>query len=117
MTNRFDQKHEKKSIRLLITTLPTLAFIGLLILVLQAMNQVSSTTISKQQESLENALTRSIAQCYAIEGRYPSSINYLEEHYGLTYNDELFFVDYTNYGSNLYPEVTVIKRSGKRIME
>ena len=53
MANRFDQKHEKKSIRLLITTLPTLAFIGLLILVLQAMNQVSSTTISKQQESLE----------------------------------------------------------------
>ena len=34
------------------------------------------------QETLKKAIARASVQCYAIEGRYPPSIEYLEEHYG-----------------------------------
>ena len=38
------------------------------------------------------------------------SLEYMEEHYGLSYNKDLFFVDYAPYASNIYPEVTIIRR-------
>jgi hypothetical protein len=65
-------------------------------------------TVKTQQESLENALARDIVQCYAIEGRYPPSLSYMEEHYGLTYDKSVFFVDYQPIAANLYPDVTII---------
>lgn len=61
-----------------------------------------------QQNSLICALRRDIAQCYAIEGFYPPDLSYLEEHYGLTYDTSAFYIDYSAFGSNLYPDVTVI---------
>ena len=49
-------------------------------------------------------------QCYSIEGAYPESLEYMEEHYGLTYDKDVFFVDYQPIAGNLYPDYTVIKR-------
>jgi len=53
-----------------------------------------------------------ISQCYAVEGCYPPSLEYLEQHYGLLYDEDSFFIDYEYYGSNLLPEVTVLRRTG-----
>ncbi|MDE7222325.1 MAG: hypothetical protein K2O34_00920 [Acetatifactor sp.] len=92
----------------LISLLPLLVGIIILLLFLRGIQSVSDTTAAKQQESLETALARSIAQCYAVEGMYPPSLNYLKAHYGLTYDEDKFFVDYQSTGSNLMPEVTVL---------
>lgn len=91
--------------------LPAAAFIILFFLFLEGINSISATTLEKQQESLETALSRSIAQCYAVEGTYPPSLDYLKEHYGLTYDEDHFFIDYQVFGSNLLPDVTVLRRS------
>ena len=60
--------------------------------------------------TLERALTRSITQCYALEGTYPPDINYLTDHYGLTYDSDYYYIDYQYIGSNLRPDVTIIER-------
>ena len=92
----------------LISRLPLLVGIVILLLFLWGIQSVSDTTAAKQQESLESALARSIAQCYAVEGMYPPSLNYLKEHYGLTDDEHKFYVDYQSIGSNLMPEVNVL---------
>ena len=108
--NRFEQKN--RSIwQKLIYLLPILAFIVLFVLFLQGIGSVSESTLSKQQEGLETALERSISQCYAVEGSYPPSLEYLKQHYGLLYDEDSFFIDYEYYGSNLLPEVTVLRRT------
>ena len=48
--------------------------------------------------------------CYAAEGVYPPDLQYLKDHYGLTYDETEFLVDYEAYGSNLMPEVTVLRK-------
>ena len=48
-----------------------------------------------------------------MEGSYPESLQYLKEHYGLTYDDDKFFVDYQTLGSNIMPDVTIIDRRGR----
>lgn len=92
----------------LISLLPLLVGILILIFFLRGIQSVSDTTAAKQQESLETALSRSIAQCYAVEGMYPPSLAYIKQHYGLTYDESKFMIDYRSDGSNLMPEVIVL---------
>lgn len=107
--NRFEQTRKPLS-RSISYIYPLVAFVTLLALFLGGIQSVSDTSLAKQQESLETALTRSISQCYAVEGVYPPSLDYLVSHYGLTYDTEEFLVDYEYYGGNLLPEVTVLRK-------
>ena len=77
-------------------------------LLLAGTNSVLATSSKSQAESLKNAILRSAVHCYAVEGAYPPSLSYLEEHYGLSWNQEEYAVDYEIFSSNLPPTVTVI---------
>lgn len=83
-----------------------------LFLFIKAADSISTANDAEQAEILEQALTRSITACYALEGAYPPNINYLVEHYGLTYDKAEYFIDYQYIGSNLRPDVTIIKKDG-----
>lgn len=110
--NRFEQNkihHPRKFFGFL----PFGAFIAFFILFLVSLTSVSETTLQKQQESLETALYRSVIQCYALEGTYPPSLEYIETHYGLFYDKDLFFIDYRPIGSNIMPDITIIRKSAE----
>ena len=57
---------------------------------------------------LRQGITRACVQCYAIEGRYPPSVAYLEERYGIQIDEERYNVFYSGFASNLMPDITVI---------
>lgn len=110
--NRFEQNkthHPQKYFGLL----PIGAFLVLFALFLHSLSSVSETTLAKQQESLETALYRSVVQCYTLEGTYPPSLAYIETHYGLIYDKNLFFIDYRPIGSNIMPDITIIRKTGE----
>ena len=106
--NRFESRGRLRKLRFI--SLPLLAFILLFILFLRGVSSVSDTTYEKQEESLHTAIERSVVQCYAVEGTYPPSLTYLEDHYGLTYDHDLFFIDYQAYGSNIFPDITILRK-------
>lgn len=108
--NRFVTKVEKR-----IISVPRMRAIYLicpiiLLIFWLGLSSIDETTVSRQRDSLETALNRDIIHCYAVEGFYPPSLAYIEEHYGLTYNKDLFFVDYQPIGSNIRPDVTILVR-------
>ena len=85
--------------------------IAVIILGLVIFSNITQTNnMNKSREFLERALNRSISQCYALEGMYPPSLNYLIDNYGLTFDSEDYFIDYQYIGSNLRPDVTIIER-------
>lgn len=86
------------------------AFLIVLLLFLQGIDSLSDNTVKRQKEALENAITRNITYCYAVEGTYPESLSYLKEHYGLVYDEERFYVDYRTSGANILPDVTIIEK-------
>ena len=90
--------------------LPVLLLILVLGVFVTFSNSFTSSNLAHEKEILSNALNRSITQCYALEGSYPVSLEYLKEHYGLTYNEDHFYVDYQYLGGNLRPDVTIIER-------
>ena len=111
MANRFDNEKQIFAPSPLFYRIVSVAVFALIIaLFLMAVEYSGRSTIEKQQESLENAISRDIVQCYALEGMYPPSLEYMEQHYGLTYDKNTFFVDYQPIAANLYPDYTVILR-------
>ena len=58
----------------------------------QGIESLSSSTQKRQKESLESALIRNIT------------------YYGLTYDEDRFFVDYQVIGANILPDVTIIEK-------
>lgn len=71
---------------------------------------LAQRTDSREAEILEKAVTRGIIHCYACEGAYPESLQYLKENYGLMYDEQRFFIDYQAMGSNLMPNITIIDK-------
>lgn len=107
--NRFQKKKEFSPGQLL---LPASFGIFLLVFFLffKGVGSVSQTASDQQLESLKQAIQRSAVHCYAVEGAYPESLDYLKEHYGITYDPEKYIVDYEIIGSNLMPDVKVFAR-------
>ena len=78
---------------------------------------VSNRMNQEGTETLRNAIARACVQCYAIEGRYPPSVQYLEENYGIRIDRNRFHVFYEGFASNIMPDITVISVSEKQFGE
>lgn len=76
--------------------------------IVKGIYNIDHSTLQEQTNSLEKAIRRSVVQCYVVEGTYPPSLDYLVEHYGITYDSDQYYVDYTSIGSNLMPDITII---------
>ena len=109
MNNRFETKKGAYIFKKLVKFLPLVLGIAIIAVFLFGVNYVSTSSVEGQLESLENAISRDVAQCYAVEGTYPPNLNYLYDHYGLTFNEDLFYVDYQYIGSNIYPDITILR--------
>ncbi len=103
----FEAKNEKKNIS---AFLPAILMVLVLIVFCFAAGSVSKANDAREKEILQNALDRSITQCYALEGAYPASLSYLVDNYGLTYDSKRYFIDYRYIGSNLRPDTMIIER-------
>ena len=105
---RFEYQKKQHTYRKFIISV--CVFLLIVLLFYQGIESLSSGSVRRQKESLENALIRSITYCYAVEGSYPESLEYLKEHYGITYDEDRFFVDYKIVGANILPDVTIIEK-------
>jgi uncharacterized protein (DUF4213/DUF364 family) len=67
----------------------------------------SRKTDAKGADTLRDAIRRTSVQCYAIEGRYPPNVEYLEENYGIQIDRNRYDVFYSGFASNFMPDITV----------
>ena len=68
---------------------------------------MSEEVRQSDMDMLKNALENAIVTCYAIEGSYPESLEYIEEHYGVKIDREKYFVDYDKSLINIRPKISV----------
>lgn len=59
---------------------------------------------------LSQQVRRAAVACYASEGRYPQSLDYLEHEYGLRYDSVRYAVRYDAFASNVMPDISVSVR-------
>lgn len=64
----------------------------------------------RQTDMIEDSVMSTVAQCYALEGKYPDNLEYLQENYGLQLDTELYIYHYEKFASNILPDVRVFER-------
>lgn len=102
------KKREKKPV--LAGILMPLAAIALLLCFLSGISNVTRGRSAEDKQRLEDVLRRAAVACYAAEGRYPESLEYLVEHYGVQIDSRNFIVSYMPIAENLMPDITVLEK-------
>ncbi len=87
-----------------------LSFLFVFVIVCFGFYSTNQSAVDNQKKSLEQALHRGIIECYAIEGRYPESLDYLVNEYHVFYSQDDFDIDYDIIASNIMPSVKVIEK-------
>ncbi len=102
-------KAKKQKTGWLVSVLPSLiAFLIVAVPISIATVSVKNTSGEQAKKIAEDSIRRAIMNCYAREGSYPTSLEYLEENYGLHINEN-YIVHYTYVGGNLPPELMVVE--------
>ncbi|MBQ8110295.1 MAG: hypothetical protein IJ124_09085 [Clostridia bacterium] len=77
-------------------------------------SRVESANNGAQTQFVTEAVHNAALTCYAVEGAYPTSLEYLRTHYGLAYDQSRYMVRYDAFASNLLPEITVTELEAGR---
>ena len=63
-----------------------------------------------ETQLVRDAVRRAVVTCYAVEGAYPATLDYLKDNYGLIYDEENYFVFYDTFASNILPDIRVTEK-------
>lgn len=88
----------------------SLILLAVLAFVLTAVTNLEQGKQAQDIRQLEQVLHRTAVACYAVEGVYPPNVEYMQEHYGLTYDESRYLVHYELFASNFMPEITVMEK-------
>ncbi|MBQ0078553.1 MAG: hypothetical protein KBS66_01500 [Eubacterium sp.] len=70
-------------------------------------NLLHKTYSAEDLKLAEDAVRKYATTCYALEGAYPESLDYLTDNYALTLNEDEFVYHYEYIGANMMPEISV----------
>src|SRR5215510_12668816 len=97
---------KKKSVfPALVISIVTFGIIAVFVLVM--LNNAMKTSGDEALKTARNSVIRAAVSCYAYEGRYPDSLEYLEENYSLIIDKKRYIVHYEKIADNLMPSVIV----------
>ena len=91
----------RREIAIVLVMLLALAGVWLLV------SRVGTASGTAQTQFVTEAVHNAALTCYAVEGAYPTSLEYLRKHYGLAYDQSRYLVRYDAFGSNLMPDISV----------
>ena len=86
-----------------------LGAVAVLLFFATALDSLDSGREDESLHQLEEALRRGCVACYAAEGVYPPSVDYLKEHYGVQIDEARYTVCYSAFAENLMPDITVLE--------
>ena len=88
---------------------PILFTLAVIFMIIYGLQQTEQSSRAEGLRILDDSIHRAVLMCYAVEGRYPDTLQYLEDNYGIHIDRSRFAVHYSIFASNLFPDITVIE--------
>ncbi|MBO5072484.1 MAG: hypothetical protein J6C32_05925 [Eubacterium sp.] len=82
---------------------------ALVICLVRASDKMGSGQQAESLKQLDASIRKATMTCYATEGVYPPSVQYLKENYGIQIDEDRYSVFYEIEGANLMPSITVME--------
>ena len=73
-------------------------------------NRIDTAQDTAETDIVRDAVKNAAITCYAVEGAYPDSVEYLREHYHLAYDEDRYLITYDAFASNMIPDIWVTER-------
>lgn len=89
-----------------------IVFLLLALLFVLSLTSTAQSSATRESEVLDSALRRAIVTCYAVEGRYPPSLDYIAENYGVLVDETRYSVYYDAFAANVMPTLRVTRIGG-----
>ena len=87
-----------------------LLLIGFIVIYLiYAMVKFGGGNAERQTESVEKIINKALLQCYALEGYYPTDLEYVQK-YGVVFNNDKYIYWYEWFGDSFPPAVKVLEK-------
>jgi len=90
--------------------LPLLFTLAVVVITVYGISNTGESTKQEGARILEDSIRRAIVTSYALEGRYPASIEHIERNFGVFIDRDRYIVHYMIFGSNVMPGVVVINK-------
>lgn len=85
-------------------------FCVLMVALFAGFSRISQANQQESASLLLQKIDRAVVNCYAIEGTYPPSFEYLKQNYGIQIDDQKYYVDYQIFATNIKPEIRLVER-------
>jgi hypothetical protein len=108
MARVFREKRSNGRLKLLLFVV---AMIAVVVVIWTYAGDITTSNEEQTIASIKEAVVRATVQCYALEGRYPENLEYLEKNYGITVDKDKYIVHYRSEGENMMPDVRVFTYS------
>ncbi len=102
-------------LRFLKPVLSVLLFAAIVFGIMAGLTNMQQRGGDQQAKLLKDALRRAAVSCYAVEGRYPPTLEYIKENYGVVVNDEKFIVRYVAFAENIMPTIRVLEQGKEAV--
>lgn len=86
-------------------------FLGFMLFFIYILRITEERAGNEELELLNQGIRKAVVSCYAVEGKYPDSLEYLKEHYGLIVDEEKYIVTYDVFASNVMPEIYIVRKN------
>lgn len=93
--------------------IPILFTTAFIVMILYGLNNTEKSSRAEGLRVLEEGINQAVVTCYAIEGKYPPSLDYIIEHYGIFIDTSKYAVHYIIFSQNIMPEIRVAEITAK----
>ena len=90
-----------------------LCIVAVLAAAVLLVNRIDTAQDKAETDIVRDAVKNAALTCYAVEGAYPDSVEYLREHYHLAYDEDRYMITYDAFASNMIPDIYVTERGAK----
>ena len=87
-----------------------LCIVVVLVAAVLLVNRIDTAQDSAETDIVRDAVKNAALTCYAVEGAYPDSVEYLRKHYHLAYDEDRYMITYDAFASNMIPDIWVTER-------
>ena len=87
-----------------------LLFTVIAVMMINSLGKAADKRKEQALQSASDSIRRAIVTCYAIEGGFPESYEYIRDNYGVYINEDDYTVFYTVFASNIPPNFKVVEK-------